>query len=52
MRTSFASFGMLRAPAPTPAEAEAAGSAGRADIENLLGFPQLVERTRTPAPAS
>ncbi|MFJ4877308.1 acetyl-CoA carboxylase biotin carboxylase subunit family protein [Streptomyces sp. NPDC088745] len=49
MRTNFDSFGMLRALAPTPAEAEAACSAVKADIEDLFGFPLLAERTRTPA---
>ncbi|WP_309051911.1 hypothetical protein [Streptomyces sp.] len=52
MRTNFDSFGMLRALAPTPAEAEAACSAVKADVEVLLGFPLLAERTRTPAPAA
>ncbi|WP_459247477.1 ATP-grasp domain-containing protein [Streptomyces youssoufiensis] len=51
MRTNFDSFGMLRALAPTPAEAEAACSAVKADIEGLFGFPLLAERTRTPTPA-
>ncbi|MFJ8948012.1 ATP-grasp domain-containing protein [Streptomyces sp. NPDC102395] len=50
MRTNFDSFGMLRALGPTPAEAEAACSAVKADIEALFGFPLLAERTRTPAP--
>ncbi|MFF7975724.1 ATP-grasp domain-containing protein [Streptomyces sp. NPDC007905] len=52
MRTNFDSFGMLRAVAPTPAEAEAACSAVKADIEGFLGFPSLAERTRTPAPVA
>ncbi|MER6472397.1 ATP-grasp domain-containing protein [Streptomyces collinus] len=52
MRTNFDSFGMLRALAPTPAEAEAACSTVKADIEKLFGFPLLAERTRTPAPAA
>ncbi|MEU2552365.1 hypothetical protein ACF1GY_28180 [Streptomyces sp. NPDC014684] len=43
---------MLHALAPTPAEAEAACSAVKADIEKLSGFPLLAERTRTPAPAA
>ncbi|MGW0331803.1 ATP-grasp domain-containing protein [Streptomyces sp. NPDC003011] len=52
MRTNFDSFGMLRALAPTPAEAEAACSAVKADIEGLLGFPLLAEQARTPAPVA
>ncbi|MER7625346.1 ATP-grasp domain-containing protein [Streptomyces sp. NPDC126503] len=52
MRTNFDSFGMLRALAPTPAEAEAACSAVKAGIEGLFGFPLLAERTRTPAPVA
>ncbi|WP_217200901.1 ATP-grasp domain-containing protein [Streptomyces buecherae] len=52
MRTNFDSFGMLRALAPTPAEAEAACSAVKADIEGLFGFPFLAEQTRTPIPAT
>lgn len=52
MRPNFDSFGMLHALAPTPAEAEAACSAVKADIEKLSGFPLLAERTRTPAPAA
>ncbi|MFD5000040.1 ATP-grasp domain-containing protein [Streptomyces buecherae] len=51
-RPNFDSFGMLRALAPTPAEAEAACSAVKADIERLFGFPLLAERTRTPTPAT
>lgn len=49
IRTDFDSFGMPRALAPTPAEAEAACSAVKADIQDLFGFPLLTERTRTPA---
>ncbi|WP_197995983.1 ATP-grasp domain-containing protein [Streptomyces buecherae] len=52
MRTNFDSFGMLRALARTPAEAEAACSAVKADIEGLFGFTLLAERTRTPIPAT
>ncbi|MET9254014.1 ATP-grasp domain-containing protein [Streptomyces sp. NPDC003717] len=50
MRTNFDSFAMLRALAPTPAAAEAACRAVKADIESLFGFPLLAEQTRTPAP--
>ncbi|MFD4787067.1 ATP-grasp domain-containing protein [Streptomyces sp. NPDC058459] len=52
MRTNFDSFGMLRALASTPAEAEAACSAVKTDIEALFGFALLAERTRTPAPVA
>ncbi|MGW5328024.1 hypothetical protein [Streptomyces sp. NPDC004014] len=52
MRPDLDSFGMLHALAPTPAEAEAACPAVKADIEKLSGFPLPAERTRTPAPAA
>ncbi|MFF5029763.1 acetyl-CoA carboxylase biotin carboxylase subunit family protein [Streptomyces collinus] len=52
MRTNFDSFGMLRALASTPAEAEATCTAVKADMETLFGFPLLAERTRTPAPVA